>query len=300
MSRARWLRLLWLGARYGGVVSRRLGSFFAYQLWFTPWQVALSERAQQREAGWLAATQPLRIPFGRRTLSGFTAGQGPTVLLIHGWGDTASRLGAFVAPLVSSGYRVVGVDLPAHGSSPGWRTNAYERSAAILATADHVGGVEAVVAHSMGGVETLIALRKGLAAQRVVLLAPALRLEHAMNKFAALFAMPEEVMSGLRVAIERQFGEQVWDSLASDLLVQGLDVPALLVHDRSDAQVDFADGERLRDAWPGVTFLATDGLGHDRVLRDPQVVAAATRFLDTDYTQPLRRALSTAASTPSA
>lgn len=279
MNRAAWLRLMWLGTRFAPRISKRLGGFFAWQLWFTPWRVQLSERAEAREAAWLAMTTPLRIPHAGGTLHGFTAGEGPTVLLAHGWGDQASRLGAFVAPLVDAGFRVVAVDKPAHGSSPGLRTDAYRLAAAIRATADAVGGVYGVVAHSMGGVETLLAIRDGLRVERLVLLAPALRLRHAVAKFVELFQVPEASMNSLTAAIERRYGTQVWDDVSSDLLVANLDVPALLVHDRSDAQVDFADGERLRDAWPGVNFLATDGLGHDRLLRDPDVVSAAVAHL---------------------
>ena len=40
----------------------------------------------------------------------------------------------------------------------------------------------------------------------------------------------------------------------------------------------FADGEAL-GAVPGAELLATDGLGHRRVLRDPGVLAAVASFL---------------------
>src|SRR5688572_12069614 len=159
-SGVRVLKATWLAARLTAPISRRLAGFFAWRLWFTPWRLALSEKAKAREAAWLEGTTPLVVPFGRGTLRGFTAGEGPTVLLVHGWGDRASRLGAFIAPLTAAGYRVAAVDLPAHGDSSGLRTNAYEAAAGIRATADHLGGVDAVIAHSMGGAETLLALRE--------------------------------------------------------------------------------------------------------------------------------------------
>ncbi|MPZ71761.1 MAG: alpha/beta fold hydrolase [Nitriliruptorales bacterium] len=226
MNRAggRVLWLTWLAARVGGRFSERIAGFFAWRLWFTPWRLELSERARIREAGWLEKTTPLSIPFGRGVLHGFTAGEGPSVLLVHGWGDRASRLGALIAPLVDAGFRVVAVDLPAHGASPGVRTNAYGVAAAIRATAQHVGGVYGVVAHSMGGLETIIALRQELAAERVVLLASAVRLHHAMERFETMFVLRPRAMRGLAAALTR-------------------------------------------------------GLGHDRLLRDPDVVGEAVAFL---------------------
>ena len=288
MSDLRQLKMTWLGARLGGKFSAAVGGAFADRLWFTPWRVGLSERAQVRERSWLAATTPLAIPFGGGELAGFSAGEGPTVLLIHGWGDRASRLGAFIEPLVEAGFRVVGVDLPAHGNSPGRTTNAYEAATAIRATAEHVGPVTAVIAHSMGGMETLFAIRDGLAVERIVLLASAVRLEHAMTKFSAMFAIPDRSMRGLRKRIERGFGAGVFTDFAADAVAERLDVPGLLFHDRSDPQVDFSDGQLLAAAWSDGRLIPTEGLGHDRLLRDPGVIRAATGFLaeGSDATNP--------------
>ena len=273
------LTATWLGAHHAGRVSSFAGGWFADRLWFTPWNVELSARAQAREAEWLAPTSPLTVPFGSSHLSGFIAGEGPTVLLVHGWGDRGSRLGAFIEPLIASGNRVVAIDAPAHGGSPGVRSNAYEIEAALRATADHVGGVDAVIAHSMGGLETLLAIRSGLAVQRLVLLASAVRMEHAMDKFGTLFDIPDRSMRGLRTRIERRFGASVFDDLAADRLIADIDIPGLLFHDRGDPQVDFTDGELLAAAWPSGRLIPTEGLAHDRLLRDPDVIRTATDFV---------------------
>ena len=44
-------------------------------------------------------------------------GEGPVVLLVHGWGGWRGQLGRFVAPLVDAGHRVVAVDAPGHGDA---------------------------------------------------------------------------------------------------------------------------------------------------------------------------------------
>ena len=40
-----------------------------------------------------------------------------------------------------------------------------------------------------------------------------------------------------------------------------------------------ADAEAASAAWPGARLLRVDGLGHRRLLSDPQVVAAVTGFV---------------------
>ena len=42
------------------------------------------------------------------------------------------------------------------------------------------------------------------------------------------------------------------------------------------------EGRDLAGAWPGARFVATEGLGHLRLLRDPQVIASAVGFLSSD------------------
>src|SRR5687768_13117485 len=111
------LRATWLATKVTGHFSSRLAGRFASRLWFTPWPVPVGERARAKQAGWLAGTQPVTFDVGTHRIAGFSAGEGPAVLLVHGWGERAASLGAFVAPLVGAGFRVVGVDLPGHGET---------------------------------------------------------------------------------------------------------------------------------------------------------------------------------------
>src|SRR4051812_4526201 len=57
------------------------------RLWFTPWRIDAGETVAAREARWLAATAPVELSTPTGALTGFMAGSGPTVLLVHGWGD---------------------------------------------------------------------------------------------------------------------------------------------------------------------------------------------------------------------
>ena len=55
--------------------------------------------------------------------------------------------------------------------------------------------------------------------------------------------------------------------------------PLLLVHDGQDAETGWADSEAIARAWPGARLVTTSGLGHRRILRDPEVVAEVTGFV---------------------
>ena len=50
-------------------------------------------------------------------------------------------------------------------------------------------------------------------------------------------------------------------------------------HDEQDTEVAIEKGLALARAWPDARFMRTAGLGHRRLLRDPEVIAAAVNFL---------------------
>ena len=61
--------------------------------------------------------------------------------------------------------------------------------------------------------------------------------------------------------------------------VTGLHVPLLVVHDRKDRVTSFAGSSSLVEHWPGARLMATEGLGHARILSEPSVIDAIVRFV---------------------
>lgn len=85
------------------------------------------------------------------------------VLLVHGLAEHAGRYTHVAERLVAAGYRVTFLELRGHGESEGQRghTRRWHRYVEDLQTAGAlVGRPMAIVAHSMGGLVTLDALRE--------------------------------------------------------------------------------------------------------------------------------------------
>jgi pimeloyl-ACP methyl ester carboxylesterase len=267
------------GMKLASTFSTSLAGWFTNKLWFTPWRVNPGERGLRKQATWLSATRPLHFRSRYGNIAGFEAGSGPTVLLVHGWGERAASLGAFIEPLTAAGYRVVGIDLPGHGDSVDVEPNLYVAANTIREVADELGGVSSVIGHSMGGHSTMVALKNGLEVDRVVLLSPSSRLGQALTRFEELLSLPPRATAGLKATIERRFGKNLWADTEGSALVKGLDVPALIVHDREDPQVPLADSELLVGSWPTARLLTTESLGHGRTLRDEHVIAEVVTFI---------------------
>jgi len=66
-----------------------------------------------------ALDQHVMVPFKDGAISTRVGGEGKTVLLVHGWSANQTDMFYYVPPLVEQGFRVVALDLPAHGEATG-------------------------------------------------------------------------------------------------------------------------------------------------------------------------------------
>ena len=270
-----------------GRFSARLAGVPAYLLWFVPWRVPVSERGLQKQARWLEPTRSVTLRTSVGRVAGFTAGEGPLVMLIHGWGERAAALGGFIAPLTDAGFRVVGIDLRGHGDSAGQMTNPIVSATAMREVADHFGGAYALIAHSLGGHAALWAMNEGLTVQRAVLIAPNVDMDYATNTFQTLFGLPDNAMVGLKRKIERRYGPNIWHDLSGEHLVRNNETRGLVFHDPDDPQVPFEGSERLVRAWTGAQLIEAPELGHGAITRDPSVIERAVEFVSEPALEPV-------------
>lgn len=258
-----------------GRIAPGLMARFAYRLWFKTRRFPLS----RRERPVLERAERHTVLHEGLPLAVYSWGKGPTVLLVHGWHGSAANFVAFVDPLLAAGRRVLSFDQPAHGATPGSRTNLYEIAAALNAVVRAHGPVDAVITHSFGAPCTLMAMQDGLAIRRAVCISPPAEVETLLAAFAETLNLPPAVQARFRRRLETDFGHDIWDRLSPSHVVRTLDLPALIIHDRDDRAMLFEEGEALSRAWPGAEFHATRGLGHNRILADADVIARAVAFL---------------------
>ncbi len=214
----------------------------------------------------------------RNQIPVWTWGEGPRVLLLHGWGGRASQMAPFVSPLVKAGFQAVAVDGPAHGEASGRHTSVAHFASMVRALASDVGGFEAAVTHSMGGSAVALAVKQGLDLGRAVFVAPPTDLEKFLSLFLRTIGLePAQREKALNRASRRYDLPRGGLSMAHNL--SHCRMPFLVIHDRQDDKASFAEAESLVAALPQGQMLVTQGLGHNRILSDQQVVTAALHFV---------------------
>lgn len=248
----------------------------ALRLFRTPPRHAASDLESRLLEG--ARTEKLSVARTRDPIPVWIWGEGPPVLLVHGWGSRGARLGSFVAPLVAAGRSVIAFDAPGHGAARERLSSLPEFVLAIEAAAEKYGPFEGIVAHSLGGAATTLAMARGVGADRVVFLAPASDPAGYTRRFASLLGLPDRVRLGMEARIVEKFGME-WTEFDVPAAAKTLAAPLLIIHDALDAEVPITHGEAIVGSWPGAVLVRTEGLGHKRIVHDEEAVARAMQFL---------------------
>ena len=281
----RW-RVRWAGTALRGVAGglARVSPAAAAALLELLFRRVRRHPVPERERAWLAGAARSSVELGGARLPVWSWGEGPAVLLVHGWEGRGSQMGAFAEPLAAAGFRAVAYDAPGHGDAPGRLSSLPAMIEAVAAVAAAVGPLAGVVAHSAGAAATSVALRRslgaagGLAPEAVVYVAPGADPGRFLGVAAGWLGLPPEIAGRTRRRIEGRFDIR-FEDLRTPSFAAALDRPLLVVHDRDDREVPWEEGSAIAAAWPGARLVTTRGLGHRRVLREPEVVERAVGFV---------------------
>jgi len=236
------------------------------------WETQLLERADHSS-----------LTVGAKRIPVYSWGRGRTVMLVHSWGGRATQMGRFVQPLVEAGFRVVALDLPAHGVGAMGETDMVDCAAAIGAVQRTIEPLHGIVAHSFGVMATLLAAREhGVAAPNLVSIGAFEHCRWFIDAAQHHLGLSEQVAQRIRDNFEARHGHRVtFDRLSVVELLRESRCNALVIHDRHDREVPYAHSHSLRTVGRHIHAYPTVGLGHRRILADTSVIAKSVSWLET-------------------
>ncbi len=214
-------------------------------------------------------------------VAAWRAGEGPAVLLVHGWEDDNSLWTPLIARLRAHGRAVVALDLPGHGLSVADSPAIPNIAAAIRAVADALGPVDAIVAHSMGVSGALYALDHGLAVRAAVLIAPPLPTRPELVRRRRSWSRPD-MPEALAARIKQLLDERAARAPQFDpeAVAARIKTRALFVHCKDDEMWPPESSQHIAAKLEGAELHLTTGLGHRPVARDATVIERVVAFLD--------------------
>jgi pimeloyl-ACP methyl ester carboxylesterase len=230
----------------------------------------------------MAAATPIR--FGERgRRRAWSWGNGPLVVLVHGWGGCAAQMAPLAQRLAAAGLRAVALDITGHGD--GWRRRTtwpdYFGDLGALAHALD-GGIHAYLGHSLGGLAVMGARRLGsISARHYVCVcstaAPSRRVELLQRRMAP----SPQAMARYQAFLASQFQAPSWQALADGWAYSGCGPETLLVYDLMDRFMSHEEGDRILAAHPQLVLKKLHANGHNRILRHPDFADLVGDFLST-------------------
>lgn len=228
--------------------------------------------------------------FGRRftfsvankNIQGYRWGmEGKIIFLIHGWAGRATQFRRFIKPLLAAGYQVVGFDGPAHGNSQGVSTNLLEFEECIKKIYQLVGEPEAIIAHSFGGPVALVSAMNGLPIKTLITIASPTIADDIVNSYAKIIGGSEKSVAYFKDEVIRRTGKPFYE-FSSLHAIKRINNPInlLLVYDENDKEISLEHPKALLDVFPPAKYIQTSGLGHNRILKDDQVINQIVTFIN--------------------
>lgn len=271
--------------RFGLAASERIWPALAVRAACRLFGTPLPPRWLNRRRSWPTDWHIEQWPFENASVTLYAPTNSPpdrVVLLLHGWGGHAGQMLALADRLRSQGLLPVIVEMPAHGRSSGATTN-LPQFARVL---DYVAArlkqqgyaLQGVVAHSLAANASAYSASRGLDAARLVLLAPPASPLEYTRLFARVFGLRETTRAAMQRRIESREGI-LMPQFEPDAVGARIRMPVLVVHDRQDSINLFADGVAYSQAIAGARLVATEGLGHRRILKDEAVLREVAAFM---------------------
>ena len=195
-------------------------------------------------------------------------GEGPTILLLHGWESNTSRWRLFIKMLQQNNYNIVAMDGPMHGNTGGDRFSAI-LYAHLAEKVVQYYAAQYVVGHSVGGMTTLY-----LASHLQIPTVKALVVIASSNKWLDVAERFHSAL-GINPKIIHEFDKVFFDwykkpqsYYSAEDFAATIAIPGLVVHDTTDTVNYVEDGRNIHAKWPNSQYLETSGFGHSLQSRD--------------------------------
>ena len=255
------------------LLARAYGQYFNLVALFSPGaaaKLAFNTFAKVRKG----RVQPRQQPFldqarhTQETVAGHViqtyqwAGDGPRVLLIHGWESNSFRWRNLITVLREQGFHVIAFDAPAHGYSSGKILHVPLYTECV----EHM--VQAfdpkfIIGHSVGGMTALYHAHRhpNESVEKVVTIGSPAEFGEIVASYQRMLGFNDRVLRAFDALVYEEFGYHVHE-FATPRFVKGNPKKGLLLHDREDRIAPFHASQKVHDAWEDSVLVPTVGLGH--------------------------------------
>ena len=259
------------------LLSPFLASRFAARLFLSPFKYKLPKREKDMDEN--SIQEKVMVPSIKREIIVYTYGDSEKkILLVHGWSGRGTQLALIAKSLIEKGYSVVSFDAPAHGKAPGKISMMPFFIESIHHLEKTYGPFEAAIGHSLGGMSLLRAVKDGFKIKKLVIIGTANSITHITKEFARNMKLNEKVAGKMKSYFDKRYEEDM-DNYSGAFSAKNVKIPTLVIHDEDDVDVHISSAYEIAENLENSQLFITKGLGHRKILGDPEVINKTTTFI---------------------
>lgn len=204
------------------------------------------------------------------------------VFLVHGWGSNLGRLSKIAFRLEKEGFRVVGINFPAHGNSNLKKTNLAFSKDALVKLIETINPQDSfsLVSHSFGsGVSALTLKEMGLKVDNLVFLTSANQMKDIFLDYQQMINLSDRAFKKMLNISEELVNINFMTLKVEDILKDVDYKKLLLVHDKFDKMLPYAYSKEIAAVAKKSELMTLENKGHSGMLFEKEVIDKVVDFL---------------------
>lgn len=271
-------KVILITAKIFAFISTKIVTRFAAKLFVTPIKHKTPKREHEMESK--SKKQIIKVATIDKEIMTYHYGNADKkILLVHGWSGRGTQLFKIADELLKHNFATVSFDAPAHGKSPGRTSIMTDFIESILEIDKQFGPFEAIIGHSLGGMSTLNAIKKGLKVKNATVIGSGDVVQDIVDDFVYKLKIRPEISNHLRDYFEKKYGS-VMDDYSAYKAAASIELPILVIHDHDDLEVPVSAGIHIHEHCKNGTLLLTNNLGHRKILGDKDVIDTIVAFVN--------------------
>lgn len=206
-------------------------------------------------------------------------GEGETLLLVHGWSGKSSQFKHLFKLVSDLPYKIIIPQMPGHGKSKAPLSSLGHFVYGLSELEKHIGEAAAIVGHSIGGSASIIVSANGMKTRKMVTVNSLANNLDILQNFTKMLGLKPAANDYVDALISRNYGGYIDDFSARKGIGKIPDCEFFCIHDKDDPYISFSNLESFKEAKSDIDTMVTNGLGHNRALKDEEVLSRINAFL---------------------
>lgn len=208
-----------------------------------------------------------------KKVKGTIWGEGPVLILVHGWMSNAASWRTYVSYFVNCGYQVIALDAPGHGLNARQHFDIAEYFLAIRQLIKQVGNIYAIIGHSIGATAAFFGTLDNpkIFPGKLILINPYHSLHQLANEMANYLKLSDSFVQIFDEKVENILGRSIRELKISTQIRHLNYIDIDLIHADDDPVSAQSESFKLvQSASENVAFHPVTGTGHAK--SHPKVV----------------------------